>query len=241
MAAPGAVRKLVLVERLRLHLDAEAGRFGYRVTSLAQDDRMHEMLVQMIGKFRHPALQAPAHADIVDKRQMLRVLAQADSAGVRTHGNIEFRREQHDCQRFAESTEPATIQLAEVDGARLQKLLEDYAIGAMLSGCDADWMNGAAYGRVPENIVGAGRFFDPERIESGQRAHEIDRLDDVTSMISIHHHQATGSDFLAHQRGAAHVFVGVPADLDLETGPSGRPRLAAQFPHEFIRIAHPSG
>ena len=76
------------------------------------------MLVQVIGEFDHPIVEAAAHADVIDQRDVLAVFAQSDSAGVRTDRHAELRGEQQDRERLAQSAEAAIVELAEVDRAR---------------------------------------------------------------------------------------------------------------------------
>ena len=98
-----------------VHLDAEAGRGRRQVAAAAHAHRVDEVLVQVVGELDRAVLQAAADADVVDQRDVLPVLAQAEAAGVRADRHAELRREQQHRQRFVEAAEPAVVELAEVD------------------------------------------------------------------------------------------------------------------------------
>src|SRR3954447_22072618 len=74
-APGGAARKIMLIERVRVNLDAVARTLRRHITAVADHDRIDEMLVQMIHVFEHAVLQRRRHADIVEQRNMLDVLA----------------------------------------------------------------------------------------------------------------------------------------------------------------------
>src|SRR6266849_69924 len=119
-------------------------------------------------------------------------------------------------QDLVNPTEPATIDLAEVNRLDLHQLLEDDAILAMLAGSDFDGMDTAPDRGVAENVVGAGGLFDPPGVEAGEALHVGDGLADVPALVSVHHESTVRADFLANNRGAADVIVDVGAHLDFE-------------------------
>src|SRR5439155_6112756 len=120
------------------------------VTPLAHDDRMDEVLMEMIDEFDHSIVHAPGYGDEIEHRQMLHQLAQADTAGMRTDRHAEFRRHQDDRQVFIDAAETAAVDLTEINRARLQKLFEDHAVGAVFTGRDADRADRLRDLRVPE-------------------------------------------------------------------------------------------
>ena len=61
---------------------------------------------------------------------MLHVLAQPDAARMRAGGHAELGRHQQDGQDLVDSAEPAGVDLADIDGAGLEQLLEDDAVQA---------------------------------------------------------------------------------------------------------------
>ena len=156
------------------------------------------MLVQMISELDHSILQAAAHADVVDERDVLTVLAQSDSTRMRAHRHAELRGEQQNRERLAQPAEAATVELAEIDRAGLHQLLEHHAVRRMLSGRNADRPDRAANRGVAQDVVGTGRLFYPERIEARKRTHQLDRLADVPCLVRVHHHDRARSDLFAH-------------------------------------------
>ena len=126
------------------------------------------MLVQVIDVLDHAALHRAGHRDVVEHRQMLHVLAQADAAGVRADRDAELRRHQDHREVLVHAAEAAAVDLAEVDRARLQQLLEDDAVRAVLAGRDADAERPHRLRdrRVPEHVVRARRLLDPPRDET---------------------------------------------------------------------------
>ena len=67
------------------------------------------MLVQMVGEFDHPILQAAADGDEVEYRQMLHDFAQPHTTRVRAHGDAVFRRQQKDRDILVHPADPARI------------------------------------------------------------------------------------------------------------------------------------
>src|SRR5215469_7960906 len=223
----GTLRKFVVIQRGWLHLYAEAGGSRDDIATAPRRDRVQEMLVQMVREFGHSTLEGAAHADVVNQRHVLGVLTETETTRVRTDRNLEFRRQQKDRQRFAESAQAAVVELAEIDRTGLHQLLEDDAVGGMFAGRNTDWMNCAANGGMSEDIVGAGGLLDPQRMELRERAHQCDSLADIPRLVCIHHHKRVATNLLAHQRCATHVLIGVAPYFDLETRPTRRARLTA--------------
>ena len=73
------------------------------------------MLVQVVDPLDHPVLERAADRDVVEEREVLHVLAEADAAGVRAHRNAELRREQQHGDRLVDAADPAGVDLADVD------------------------------------------------------------------------------------------------------------------------------
>ena len=152
--------------------DAVAGARRREVAAAADDDGILEVLVQVIDVFDHASFHRPGHGDVVEHRQMLHVLAQADAAGVRTHRDAELRREQDHGEVLVHAAEAAAVDLTEVDGARLQQLLEHDAVRAVLARGDADAQlaHRLRDRRMPQHVVRARRLLDPPGIERRQLA-----------------------------------------------------------------------
>src|SRR6267154_2234645 len=98
---------------------------------------------------------------------------------MRANWNFELRREQQYRERLVESAQAASVELAEIDRTSLHQLLEHHAIGRMLAGRNSNRSNRASNRGETKDIVGTGRLFDPQRLESRERTHEFDRLVDI--------------------------------------------------------------
>src|SRR5206468_1031821 len=83
----GAIWVPVRRERLAPHRNAVARRRRRHVAAVTNDHRVQEMLVQVVHVLDDAVLERGAHADVVEDREVLHVLAQPDPAGVRAHGN----------------------------------------------------------------------------------------------------------------------------------------------------------
>lgn len=98
------------------------------------------MLVQVIHVLEHALL--PAHDHVVDRAQVLRVLGQPHAAAVRHDGHVELGGHQQDGDDFVDAAQPARVDLADVDGAGLQELLEHDAVLAHFARGHADVVGG---------------------------------------------------------------------------------------------------
>ena len=169
-APPKAIRRA----RRRADLAAEAGRLGRDVAAVADHDRIDEMLVQVIDELGDAIVHAARHGDVIEHRQVLHQLAQPDAARMRTDRHAELRRHQDHCEVLVDAAEAATVDLAEVDGPRLQELLEHDAVGAVLACGHADRPHRLRGSPHAEDVVGAGLLLDPPRIEApGARTRAI--------------------------------------------------------------------
>ncbi|MNC52353.1 hypothetical protein D3C75_1016950 [compost metagenome] len=116
-------------------------------------------------------MQRGRDGDVVEQRDVLHVLAQTDATAVGADRDVELGGHQQHDQHLIEPTQPGGVQLAEVQGAGLEHLLEHHPVVAVLTGGHADRCDTLADAGVAEDVVGAGRLFDPQRIECGQAAH----------------------------------------------------------------------
>ena len=222
--------------------DAVARTRGRHVTASPDDDGILEVLVQVIDVFDHPSFHRSGHGDVVEHRQMLHVLAQADAAGVRAHRHAELGGQQDDSQIFVHAAEAAAVNLAEIDRARLQQLLEDDAIRAVLAGGDADAQlaHRLRNPRMPQHIVRARRLLDPPWLERRELAHARDRFIDIPLLVGVDHQRAIGADRLADEPDPPAVVVGTAADLHLEVREPFGDRLAARGTNLLVGVAHPA-
>ena len=74
---------------------------------------MDEVLVEVVDVLDHAVGQVGRDADVVEDREVLDELAEADAAGVRADGHPELRREQDHRERLVHASEPARVDLAE--------------------------------------------------------------------------------------------------------------------------------
>src|SRR5258705_4010784 len=163
-----AVRKRELGQRLRPDLDAVAGRRRGEIATPDDTNRVDEMLVQVVDELAHPVIERRRDRDVIEHRNVLCVLAEADSARVRTDRHPELRREQDHGQHLVHAAEPAAVELADVDRAKLEQLLEHDAVLHVLPRGDANRSDRLADATVAEDVVGARRLFDPPRIDLRQ-------------------------------------------------------------------------
>ena len=230
----------MVVERLLVHLDAEAGLRRRDVAAAADGDRVHEVLVQVLRVLQRAILEACTHHDVVDQRDVLPVLAEADAAGMRAHRHAKLGGEQQHGEHLVQPAESAGIHLQEVDRLRLQQLLEHHAVRAVLTRRDADRLHGAADRGVAQDVVGAGRLFDPEQLVWLQPRHVFDRLADVPRLVRVDHQRAVPADLFAHELAAVLVLGGVAAHLQLEARPAVGQRLPAQLADAVVGVPHPA-
>src|SRR5690242_15873050 len=145
------VRKCELGQRLRSDLDAVARRRRREIATSCDTDRVDEMFVQVVDELAHAVVEGGAYGDVVEHRHVLRVLAEADAAGVRTDRHAELRGEQDDREHLVHAAEPAAVELADVDRSGLQQLLEDDAVLHVLARGDPHRCDSVADALVAEN------------------------------------------------------------------------------------------
>src|SRR5438477_6600331 len=233
------VRERELGQGLRADLDAVAGRRRREIATADDPDRVDEILVQVVDELAHTILERGADRHVVEHRHVLRVLAQPDAARVRADRDAELRSQEDDCKHLVHSSEPAAVQLARVDRAELEQLLEDDAVLYVLSGRDAHGSDRRADPLVPEHVVGARRLLDPERIDLRQPADRVDRLVDAPRLVGVEREAVVGADGVAHEPRAAQVDVDVAPDLELQMGEAGGERLTRAVWKRVLRIADP--
>ena len=234
------VREAVAGERLGPDLGAVARPRRHLVARVANDDRIDEVLVQMVDVLDHPAVERARHAHVVDDREVLHELAQADAAGMRADRHAELGGHEQHGEHLVHAAQPARVDLAHRDRLCLQQLLEHHPVVDVLAGCDADRGHAPGDRRVPQDVVRAGRLLDPVRVELPQALHPRDRLVDTPALVGVDRQDPIGTDLLAHDARPASVVVDVGADLELEGGPPFGQRLAAQAPDLVVVVAEPA-
>ena len=90
------------------------------------------------------------------------VLAQTHTSGVRADRDAELGRHQQNGENLAHTSEADGVDLADVDGFSLEKLLEDHPVVCVLAGRDANtiWLESISNGGMPEDIVWSRGFLD---------------------------------------------------------------------------------
>src|ERR1051325_1461145 len=228
-------------QALRTHGDAVTRRRGRHVAAVANDDRVEEMLVQMIDILDDTIVERSADADVIEHREVLHVLAQSDAAGVRTARNYKSGREQDDGQHLIDAAQAAAVDLTKTDRAGLHQLLEHDAVLALLACGNTNRGDGARDRRMPEDVVGTRWFLDPPGIEPRELLHVRDRLVDVPHLIRVHHQLALRTDFLANDCRAPNIVGEIASYFDLEVGPTLGHPFAAQTANLGVRISEPTG
>src|SRR5918992_5123833 len=104
-----AVGEGVSGARLGLQLRRQAGPFGNLVAAVHDADRVDEVLVQVVDVLDGTAGQLAADRDVVEHRQVLDHLAQADAARVRAHGHAERGGQQQDRHVLRDAGDPAGV------------------------------------------------------------------------------------------------------------------------------------
>ena len=142
-------------------------------------------------------------------------------------------------EHLVHAAQPARVDLAVVDRAGLQELLEDDAVRGVLAGRHADRCDRAPDRRVPEDVVGARRLLDPAEVERLQVPHPLDRLTDVPHLVRVGHERQV-PDLLPHHLAAPDVGRDVDTDLGLEAPPPVGQCGARQVAHLRLGVPEPA-
>ena len=197
------------------------GAVGGHVAAAADDDGIDEVLVQVIDELGDRSSIRPDDGDVVEHRQMLHQLAQPDAAGVRAHRHAELRRHQDHREVLVDAAEPAAVDLAEANRLRLQQLLEDDPVVAVLAGRHADRPHASRNRRMPEHVVRARRLLDPPADRTARaraRARSLRSTSQLWLASIISRRSGPISSRTSASRRAS--SAGRAADLHLEVGPA---------------------
>src|SRR3954467_12201917 len=145
---------------------------------------------------------------------------------MRTNRDLKFGSHQKNGEDFVYSAQAAAVNLAKIKRSRLQELLEQDPVLAVLSGRDPNGSNAAADGRMPQHIIWARGLFDPPRLEACQLFHVGDGLTDIPALVGVHH-QGSRTDLLPNDRAAPDIILQIPSHFDLEVCPAFRQRVVA--------------
>src|SRR5713101_4377271 len=226
--------------RFGLHLAAVARPAGRHVATPDDLRRIDEMLMEVVDVLADAVAQGAAYRDVVEDRQVLHVLTEPDATGVRAHRNSELGREQQHRQHLVDAAQPAAVDLAEIDRAGLQQLLEDHAVLHVLTGGDASGLDGRANALVTKDVVRTGRLLYPPWIDIGQAAHRRDGFVDSPDLIGVQHQVGLGPDGLSEEPGAAQVRFRGGADLQLDVREAGGDGLARQVTDALVAVTEPA-
>ena len=91
------------------------GAVGCAVTTALDDDRIGEVIVQVVDVFDPSIRRCPADRNEVEHRQMLHHLAQADATGMGAHRHAELGGEQDDGEVLVDAADAAGVDLHDVD------------------------------------------------------------------------------------------------------------------------------
>lgn len=130
--------------------------------------------MQMIDVLQNTELAT--NADIVDGTQMLRIFRETHTTAMGYNWDVEFLRHKEHGKDLVDAAHSTSVDLADVDGAGCEELLEDDAVLAHFSSCDADAVRAesVADGFVAEDVVGGGGLFDEPWLELFEVLHVFD-------------------------------------------------------------------
>jgi len=145
--------KTKFIHTIRLHLDRISRIHGSDIVPALNPTWVPKVLMQMVDILEYTLLAA--HHHIIDSTEMLCVLWKADAAAVGDNGDVEFGGHEENGNDFVYATQAAGVDLANVDCARGEELLEHDAVLAHFTCCDADvvGLEGLADGFVSEHCV----------------------------------------------------------------------------------------
>jgi hypothetical protein len=112
-----------------------------------------EMLMQVIDVFDHPPLERSTDTNVVDDRQMLDQLAQADAARMGTDRHAGLGRHEEDGEDLVHPAKPAGVDLTDADRIGLEQLLEHDAVVDVFARRDPDRRHGPGDRGMPEDVV----------------------------------------------------------------------------------------
>lgn len=121
-----STREAELVHALGLHLDRVTRVHGSDIVSILDAAGVEEVLVEMVDVLQDTLLATDDN--VVNSGKMLRVLWQTDTARVGDNGDVELGGHEKHGNDFVYTAETARVDLADVDCARGEELLEHDAV-----------------------------------------------------------------------------------------------------------------
>ncbi len=199
------------------------------------------MLVEVVDELDHASILAAGDGDEVEHREVLHGFAEADAAGVRAHGYAELRRQQEDRDVLVDPGHAGRVDLEDLEGVRLQELLEHDAVGHVLAGRDRDRGDAARDGRVAEDVVGARRLLDPGDVVRSESRHPVDRLGDVPALVRVDRDADVRTHRVPGDREATDVVLHGTTDLELHLREAVRDGLPAEAVELLVGVPEPAG
>jgi hypothetical protein len=203
---------------------------------------MQKVLVEVVNKFQDRKLAADDY--IIDGAQVLSVFGEADTTRVRYNGNLELLGHEHNSQSLIHTTQAAGIDLADINGAGHEQLLEHDTVLAHFTGGDANAvrLESLPDGLVAHDIVWRSWLFDEPGLEFAELLHVVDRLGDGPHLVGVDHEDVTlvEAEDLSCNSQASLVLLDVSANLDLEVSVSLGKCVSQQLLHLLLSISQPS-
>jgi hypothetical protein len=236
----GSIGEAEVVKRSGQNFDAISRGVGDEIVAAADDDGVAEVFVEMVDVLDDTVGEGTGDGEEIEDGEMLDVLAEADAAGVGADGYAELGGHEEDGEVFVDAGDATGVDLADVDGAGLEELLEHDGVMAVFAGGDADTGLAADAG-VAEDVVGTGGLFHPPRLNFDELTRALDGFEDAPLLVGVDHHAVGWADLFADDAGAAKVVCGFATDLEFEVGPAVSEAFAAEAADLLFAVAEPAG
>src|SRR6218665_421896 len=158
-----------------------------------------KMFRKMGNEFDHSAFRAAVQRNKIKHGQMLNKFAETYAASVWTYWDTIFVSHKDDRKHLVYPTDTASIDLAELNCAGHEKLLENDTILALFTGCNTDsvWRQCFRNLEVSKNIIRTCRLFYPQRLEINQSLHMFDCFINAPFLVGVNHQEMI-ADFFAN-------------------------------------------
>ena len=196
--------------------------------------------MEVVDVFDDTPFGASTDGDEVEHRQVPHELAQPDATRMRADPNPELRREQEDRDVLVHPADPGGVDLQDVEGASGEHLLEDDAIGDVLTGRNEHRGDPSADRGVAQDVIGAGRLLDPVGVELGELVDPVDGLGDLPSLVGVNGDRDVRADGSARDRHPSDVLFEVAADLELDEPKAVLDSLDGEPGQLLVVVAEPT-
>ncbi len=127
-----------MLQRLWINLNAVSRGFRKQIAAAPNAHWIDEVLVQVIDVLDYPVLKTARNTDIVERRKMLHIFAEADSSRVWTYWHIELCCHEQNRKILIHAGDAAAVNLTDINSFCLEELFEDDAVLTMFAGRDAE-------------------------------------------------------------------------------------------------------